>query len=122
MWACSRERTAAGQLMDYLDAYRSALSGGDMVCLCVALSAARDSLSEPVLKELNAFHDASIEWLEQVFALAKDDKSVAHVGDPRTEATACLALVEGAMLLARAAHNTMRFEAAVAGVRARVRT
>ncbi len=116
-----RERSAAAQLMGYLDAYRSALSGGDMLCLCVALSASRDSLSEPVLKELNAFHDASIKWLEQVFARALDDGSLADVGDPRTEATGCLALVEGAMLLARVAQNTMRFEAAVAGVRARVR-
>ncbi len=112
-------QTAAGELSAYLDVYRHAMAGGKTVCLCVALSSDRDSLSDQVLRELNRFHDESIVWLEALFQRARDDGSIANVSDPRSEATASLALVEGAQLIARAAENTARFEAAVAGLRAR---
>ena len=116
-----KEGTAAGRLLAYLDAYRNVLSGGDAVCLCVAFSAGRDSLSPAALKEVNGFHDDSIAWLEDVFRLGAQDGSIRDGAAPKTEATACLALVEGAQLIARAAQDTARFEAAVAGLRARAR-
>lgn len=112
---------ASDQLSSYLDAYFDALSGGSTTCLCVALSAGRDSLSPPVLKELNQFNNDSIDWLEHLFILANKDGSIINVVDPRMEATATLALAEGAQLIARAAKDTTRFKAAVAGLRARAR-
>jgi len=116
----ARERSAAVQLMDYLDLYRAALSGGEMVCLCVALSVTTENLSPQVQRQLSRYHDNSISWLERVFERAVIDRTITNPGDKQIEATACLAQVEGGMLIARAEQNTLRFEAAVAGLRQRV--
>lgn len=106
------ELTAAQQLSAYIDIYRSALSGGESVCLCVAFSAGRASLSNEVLKRLNAFHSGSVEWLTDVFKTANLDGSIATVGLPRSEASAVLAQMEGAQLMARAACDVRLFDAA----------
>ena len=116
----SSQDSAAAQLSAYHDVYRDALSGGDQLCLCVALSAGRDSLSEPVLAELNQFHEDSIAWLERVFEAGRADGSVAHVGDPASEAAATLALMEGAQLVARAAKDITLFDQATASFSARL--
>lgn len=117
----AREDRAASRLTNYLDTYRHALSDGQTVCLCVAFSAGRDSLSTEVLAELNDYHADNIHWLKAVFHLGKEDGSISAITHPKDEATACLALVEGAHLIARAAEDTDRFEAALAGLRARTR-
>lgn len=110
----SRHAKGSARIEAYLGAYRDALSGGKMVCLCVAFSAGRDSLSDSVLAELNRFNDLSIAWLTETFRLGRDDGSIASDEDPQSEAAACLALVEGAQLLARAAKDVSRFDAAIA--------
>ena len=112
--------TAAARLTAFLDTYRDALSGGDTVCLCVAFSAGRDSFQTPVLLELDGFHMDCLAWLDGVFRSANDDHSVAGIGDPEDEAKACLALVEGAQLMARAARNPKRFDEATTQFRRRL--
>lgn len=106
--------TAGAVLQAYISAYRSALNDGEMVCLCVAFSTDRDSLSDDVLAELNAFHDQSLIWLTEVFEDAETDHSIMAVGNPADEAAACLAIVEGAQLLARAAGQLDQFDKATA--------
>ncbi len=113
------ESNAGGQVLDFLDTYRAALDGGQSVCLCVAMSVERDRLSPAARTELVGFHDAVLQWLETVFAGARELNQIRNVTDPKAEAIATLALVEGAQLLARSQGNTTRFEAAVAGLRAR---
>lgn len=108
----SRNGTAGERLRAYVDSYRTALSGGESLCLCVAFSAGRTSLSDPVLKRLNAFHADSAVWLTAVFEAGRQDGSIRAVGAPNHEATACLALMEGAQLLARAACDVSLFDAA----------
>lgn len=115
-----REQTAAGRLTDFLDSYRATLSGGESLCLCVALSVTTANLSTPVREQLDSYRSGSIEWLKAVFTLAREDKSITGIGDAEAEATACLALVEGAMLMGRVSRNSMRFEAAVAQLRQRI--
>jgi TetR/AcrR family transcriptional repressor of nem operon len=112
---------AAAQLLGYVATYRDALGKGDTVCLCVAYSAGRESLSSEVLVRLNDFHEKSVQWLQAVYELGDRDGSIAAVGAPATEAAATLALVEGAQLMARAAKNTALFDSAVAGLEARAR-
>ncbi len=111
---------AARQLSSYLRVYRDALAGGDMVCLCVALSSERDSLSEPILATLNAFHTQSTDWLEDVFNAGAQDNSIKNPGAPQAEAFNALALVEGAQLMARAAADTKIFDEATAIIRSRL--
>ena len=112
--------SAGAKLRAYTQVYREALSGGEQVCLCVALSAGRDSLSEPVLAELTKFHADSVVWLEQVFDAGQADGSITGVSDPAAEAAAALALMEGAQLVARAAKDVTLFDQAVAAFVARL--
>lgn len=111
---------AAEQLRAYHALYRQALADGTQVCLCVAFSTGRDSLSAPVLAQLNRFHANSIAWLTDTFATAKADRSVDAVGDPDAEARATMALMEGAQLLARGAADIIQFDLATAAFRARL--
>jgi len=111
---CAREPTAAARLRAYHQLYRAALAGGAQVCLCVAFSAGRDSLTDPVLEQLNAFHRDSVDWLQTVFEQAAQDGSVAAPSDPQAEARATLALMEGAQLVSRAAKDVSHFDQATA--------
>ena len=103
---------ASDRLAAYVQSYRRALSGGAKLCLCVAFSISRDSLSEEALAELDTFHTSSIDWLCKTFELAENDGSVDQIGDPIEEATALLATVEGAQLVARAANKVADFDQA----------
>lgn len=111
--------TGAARLRGYLRAYRDALRGGSCLCLCVAFSAGRDSLSEPVLDELRGFDADAAAWLERAFELGAADGSVDRVRSPSDESAATRALVEGAQLIARAAGDLSRFDAAVRTLTAR---
>lgn len=111
---------AATKLRAYHRIYRDALADGTQLCLCVAMSAGRDSLSEPVLGELNAFHTKSIAWLSRVYESAVEDGTIFGVFAPRREAAATLALMEGAQLVARAAEDVSRFDEATAALSARL--
>lgn len=116
----SRRGRAGDRLADYIALYRAALNGGEQLCLCVSLSAGRDSLSDLTLDQLNSFNAASVRWLQGVFALGAQDGSIDQVADPALEAAATLALMEGAQLTARAARDELKFEAATALLRARI--
>jgi TetR/AcrR family transcriptional repressor of nem operon len=114
-----KNSSAGTQLLAFLQTYRDALGGGNTVCLCVAFSAGRDSFDEAVLGELHGFHTDSIQWLEETFLLAGNDGSIIAAVESSVEAPACLALVEGAQLMARAAKDVCCFDSAVAGLRRR---
>jgi TetR/AcrR family transcriptional repressor of nem operon len=112
---------AADRLTGYLSLYREALKDGEQICLCVAYSAGRDSFSPDVLTRLEAFHAAGTDWLEAVYTLGVEDRSIAQGRDPASEARATLALVEGAQIIARATKNIALFDAATESLRARIR-
>ncbi len=103
---------ASDRLAAYVQSYRKALSGGTKLCLCVAFAISRDSLSADALTELDAFHANSIDWLCNTFELAKKDGSVTHVNNSTEEASALLATVEGAQLVARTAIKVSDFDQA----------
>jgi TetR/AcrR family transcriptional repressor of nem operon len=115
----ARDVSAAVKLNAYLVLYRRALKGGAQVCLCVAFSAGRDSFDKGVLAELNAFHNESLTWLTSLFQEGRDDSSISGIKNPLSEARACLALVEGAQLMARAAKGIRQFDDAVSLLRSR---
>ena len=114
------EGTAADQLRAYLRLYRDALDNGEQVCLCVSLSAGRDHLSNEILDHLDQFHRDSLHWLEQLFERAKADGSMSLHAAPEAEASAALALVEGAQLLARASRDVTQFDQSTRALHARL--
>jgi TetR/AcrR family transcriptional regulator, transcriptional repressor for nem operon len=111
--------TGGARLGAYVAACRTALGSGDRLCLCVALIAGRDGLSAAVRGRLDLFHDTVTAWLSAVFALGAVDGTIAAVTDPAADAHACLAQMEGAQLIARAAGDITRFDAAVKALLAR---
>ena len=111
---------ASSRLLGYLDLYRDSAQGGRALCLCVALSVTQSALPDASRAQLTGFHVDVAQWLETVFRLARSDGSIRAVTDPKAEAQAALALVEGAQIMARAATDPARFEAAIDVLRARV--
>lgn len=116
----SRAENAGDRLHAFLDVYRAALNGGRSLCLCVAFSAGRESLSDPVLLVLNAFHEHVLSWLEGTFKQGAADETIRRAGDPEAESATALALVEGGQLLARAAGRLDPFDSAVRSLRERI--
>lgn len=108
------------RLKAYIAACRAALDGGAKLCLCVAFCTGRDGLSAAVLGKLDAFHVTVTAWLADAFQFGVIDGSIANVIDAQSEAHACLAQMEGAQLIARAAGDVRRFDVSVAGLLARV--
>lgn len=115
----SLSATAAEGLEQYLKAYKDALRNGSSLCLCVALSADRESLTDDAVHSLEAFQACSLEWLTGIFEAAQNDGTVASVSAPEKEAAATLALVEGAQLIARVKQDPKQFDRAVAALRGR---
>ncbi len=116
----AKQNLGGAKLQAYLDAYRAGMSGGKTMCLAVAFSIGRESLPEAVVKELHTFHQSGIAWLSELFELGKQDNSITGVSNPEFEAAACLALVEGAQLQARAADDLARFDIAVSALQQRI--
>ena len=117
----SQRATGADRLRDYLALYREALNQGRQLCLCVAFSAARDSFGPETLAQLNAFHDMSTSWLTRAFEAGAVDGTIqGPIADPHAEAQSCLALIEGAQLVARAAADVDRFDQCLQTLIARI--
>ena len=112
--------TGGARVAAYVAAGRAALDNGKKLCLCVAFCTGRDGLSAAVLTELDAFHTGVTAWLADAFAQGLHDRSIAGVTDPASEAPACLAVVEGAQLIARAAKDVRRFDRSVATLLGRI--
>lgn len=111
--------SAADRLRSYIELYRNALQGGKTICLCVALSSDRSSLDDATLAEISQFHSASLAWLENLFDDARLDGSIRNVANSKQEAAQCLALVEGAQLMAHARADAEPFNTATALLLAR---
>ncbi len=118
--AAAARSTGGARLAGVIGTYRESIDGGNRLCLCVAFCMGRDSLSPGVLAKLDAFHVHVAAWLGDAFALGASDGSITGVSDPVAEGQACLALMEGAQLIARAARDGTRFDAAVACLRERI--
>ncbi len=112
--------SAAEQLLGYLSIYRNAQADCGQLCLCVAFGAGRDSFGPDVLVRLDRFHRQSIDWLTALFTRAKNDGTISGENTPDIDAKACLALVEGAQLIARASKDPSLFDAAVQSLTNRI--
>ena len=116
----SNASCGADRIRGYVQLYREAVNEGSTLCLCVSLASDAETLDEPVLGAVQAFHADGIAWLTEAYRRGAADGSIANVVDPELEAAATLALVEGAQLMARAAGDLGPFDAAVAQLRTRM--
>lgn len=104
---------AAQQLIGFIALYRTALGKGDQLCLCIAFASHRDSFNPATRAEINGFHRDVLNWLADLFALGQIDGSLPNA-DPVAAAHACLAQVQGAQIMARAAREPALFDRATA--------
>ena len=88
--------TPAEAMASYLAAFRRSLSEDGLMCLCGALGAEIALLPEPVAREAKLFFRRNIDWLKTLYRRtgANEDKAL-------RKARRTLALLEGAMILAR---------------------
>ena len=115
-----KKAKAGDQLKAVIKIYREALGGCDMLCLCVAFSSGPDSLNPDILSEIHKFQNGARDRLATMFALGAKDGSIEAVGKPADEAAACLALLQGAQLVARAAGDLKSFDLAANVLKARI--
>ncbi len=109
----AQKTKASGQLEAYIDVYRRALSGCDTLCLCVSFSISGESLNKTVLSEIGKVREANIRWLIGLFEKGRSDSSIANITNPAAEASACLATVEGAQIIARVSGELSHFDRSV---------
>lgn len=113
-------RNGAQALAGAIRLYRDALDGGDSTCMCAALAADSAVLSEAMREMLDKANHMAIDWFEQVLVVGRRDRSIAVSGDPTEEAVAILAQLQGAQLVAKAAHDVDMFDKAISTLAARL--
>ena len=116
----SANPTGGARIAALVAVYRQALNGGTSLCLCVALSASRESLPAEVITQIGLYRQTMITWLVDAFAAGQSDGSITDLRAPQDESPATLSLLEGAQLSARAAEDVAIFDAATRLLLARV--
>ena len=110
---------APKRLRHILTLYRDALQGGSQLCLCVSLTASRASLSPDTRQAIAQYQADVLEWLRKLFEDARTENGLGSVTDPKAEAAACFATLEGAQLSARATGDLKTYDDATSLLRAR---
>ena len=113
--------SAGARLKALIALYRGALHDGQTVCLCVAFSTCRESLSDTVIARVGAVRAMVLQWITATFELGQRDGSVSAILGAADEAQATLAMLEGAHLAARTEEDLAVFDAATRLLRARCR-
>ncbi|MBI3433798.1 MAG: TetR/AcrR family transcriptional regulator [Proteobacteria bacterium] len=85
--------------------FRNGLVRDGMMCLCGALGAEISSLPAPVALQTKTFFEECRTWLRRAFATNGNV-------DPDASAVQCLALLEGALLIARSLDDVVVFDQA----------
>ncbi|NAO98925.1 TetR/AcrR family transcriptional regulator [Vreelandella titanicae] len=112
--------SSAGERFKALIAlYRSALHDGQTVCLCVAFSICRESLSEAVISRVGAVRTMVLQWLMAMFERGQRDGTIVAIQNSTDEARTTLATLEGAHLAARTEEDPAVFDAATRLLNAR---
>ncbi|MEP4194409.1 MAG: TetR/AcrR family transcriptional regulator [Aliishimia sp.] len=112
--------TGGARVMELIEQYRVALNDGKTLCLCVSFSASRESLPPEVIQQISLFRAMILDWLSFTFQTGAEDGSISNVVDPALEASAALAMFEGAQLAARAEEKPQLFDNAVQLLKRRI--
>lgn len=99
----------ASALKQYPGIFRRSLESGNRLCLGSFMSAEYDDLPDAVLKEVQAFADINVAWLEKALSAA----GLAEGETAQNRARAIFAAVAGAQLLARSRADISLFDSLV---------
>lgn len=101
------------RLKGFIALFRGTLAD-DRLCLCGMLGAERDSLPAEVNAEVRAFFALCEGWLTEVLKEGRCCGEIEFRGPPQAMADHLLALLEGAMVMARSLEDLERFDRATA--------
>jgi len=90
--------------------FERTFSADNQLCLCGMLSAEVATLPKPVAGEVERFFEETERWLAQVLAAGKSAGLVAFDGTARAQARMLLAVLEGAMVVARGMRHGTHFQ------------
>ncbi|MFC5848208.1 TetR/AcrR family transcriptional regulator [Deinococcus petrolearius] len=94
----------------YLLAYRDVVRPDGRICLCTVLANDFNTLPGAMQAEVGQFFDLNRRWLAAALAEGQASGELTLTQPPEQAASALLAGLEGAMLLARASGDTAQFE------------
>ena len=117
----STECRAGDRLMAYIEESRRLIEEGESICLSIALNIDLHSLQSEIVDDLALFHQTNIEWLTDTFKLGQQDGSISDIGNPVDEANACLAVIDGGQLTARAHQDSKFYDQATRLLRSRIK-
>ncbi len=109
--------SAAGSAIDVLRSYaglfRKALVEDGRMCLCGMLGAEAPSLPSEVALEVRRFFDSNLDWLTSVLERGKARRELDLESPAATEASLLIAVLEGAMVIARSTERVEIFDESV---------
>jgi TetR/AcrR family transcriptional repressor of nem operon len=103
------------QLYRFGDLFRQTFEVGNRLCLCGMLSAEIATLPDPVASEVEGFFRETEGWLAGVLSAGRDAGRFRFAGPAQTQARFLLAILEGAMVVARGLRDAANFQALVQG-------
>ncbi|WP_176464031.1 TetR/AcrR family transcriptional regulator [Bordetella genomosp. 11] len=101
-------------LRRYPETFRKSLESDNRMCLCSFMAAEYDDLPDPVKKEVQAFSDVNVAWLQKHLVAA----GIVGSRDAKKRASAIFAAIAGAQLMARGRSDIKLFDALIASYRA----
>ena len=107
----ARHGAAQKRLKRFIELFRRTLTD-DRLCLCGMLGAEKGVLPEEVNAEVRDFFALCEAWLVEVLKQGRQAGEIDYRGTPRVMADQLLALLEGAMVVARSLDDVARFDKA----------
>lgn len=107
--------SSEARLARFTNLFHLTFESESRMCLCGMLSAEIATLPEPVAAEVEHFFHDTESWLTEVFAVGRKAGAFAFAGGARAQARLFLALLEGAMVVARGLRDRGRFQAMARG-------
>ena len=108
-WIRSNSDDSVVCLTRFAALFESTFKTDSHLCLCGMLGAEVASLPKPVAAEVERFFSETELWLANVLASGKRARLIAFSGSPRTQARMLIALLEGAMVVARGMRHNAYF-------------
>lgn len=99
----------------YINAFRSALTNDNRMCLCGIMAAEYDGLPPEVRAQVDRFTDVNVEWLLKVLTRQKPKAKSDAIHE---QAVAIFAAIEGAQLVARGRGDIKVFDQCISAYKA----
>lgn len=95
--------------------FERTFKAGNQLCLCGMLSAEAATLPKQVAAEIERFFLETEVWLAEILSSGKREQHLAFAGSARAQARLLLAMLEGAMVVARGMRQSAYFHGMARG-------